>query len=354
MDKQITINISTATILKIIFWGVLIIAIYYLRDVVLVLLTSIVLASFIELILQKMTMYHLNINRTLSVVFIYLLVFAILAGLFYLFVPIFVNEITNLSGTLTALFPSSELLRNLEPQTISGAKEVASEISNNVPVAELVTGVKDFIQSVSGGFFDAIISVFGGFINLALIIIISFYLSIREHGIEAFLGIITPVSYEDYVISLWRRTEKKIALWMQGQFVLGLIVGVLIYLGLTILGVQYSLLLAILAAIFELIPFGLILAAIPALLFAYSDGGLPLTLWVTGLFVIVQQFESHLIQPLVIKKVVGISPLVVVLSILIGAKLAGFWGIILAVPSAVAILEFMEDIERDKVKAKTS
>ncbi len=353
MDKQLTINISTGTILKIIFWGVLVAAIFYLRDVVLVILTAIVLASFIDLIIEKMTQYRLNWNRTLSVVLIYLTVFMLLAGLFYLFVPVFINEITNLSGVLTALLPASQFLYSLEPETILSAKEVVTGITQNVSIAELVSGIKNSIQGISGGFFNAMISVFGGFVNLVLIIIISFYLSIRERGVENFLRIIIPLSYEDYVISLWNRTEKKIALWIQGQFILGLLVGILVFLGLTILGVQYALLLAVLAALFELIPFGLILAAVPAIFFAYTGGGFPLALWVTGLFVIIQQFENHLLQPLVIKKVVGISPLVVVISILVGAKLAGFWGVILAIPAAVAILEFMEDLERDKVKAKT-
>ena len=118
-----------------------------------------------------------------------------------------------------------------------------------------------------------------------------------------------------------------------------------------ILGVKYALLLAILAAVTELIPlFGPILAAIPAILIGFLDGGTTLGLMVLGLYVIIQQFENHLIYPLVVKKVVGVPPLMVIIALLIGAQLAGFLGIIIAVPVAAALMEFVNDIEKDKKK----
>src|SRR3989344_6012958 len=107
-----------------------------------------------------------------------------------------------------------------------------------------------------------------------------------------------------------------------------------------------GLLLALLTAVLELIQFGIILAVIPAIYCGFLDGGLSQALWVGGFYIIVQQFENYLLQPLVIKKIVGISPLVVILSLLIGFQLAGFWGIILGVPMAVAFLEFLDDRER--------
>jgi len=126
---------------------------------------------------------------------------------------------------------------------------------------------------------------------------------------------------------------------------------VLLYLGLTILGVPNALLLAVLAAIFELIPvFGQILAAVPAVAIAFADGGVTGALLVTGLYVVVQQFEAHLIYPVVVKKVVGVPPLLVILSLIVGAKLAGFLGILLSVPMAGAIQEFVADIDRRKTR----
>ncbi len=139
---------------------------------------------------------------------------------------------------------------------------------------------------------------------------------------------------------------------MQGQLVLAVIVGVLLYLGLSILGVEYALLLAVLAAVFELIPvFGQFLAAIPAIAVAFVGGGPSLALLVIGLYLVVQQFEAHLIYPVVVKKVVGVPPLLVILALLVGYELAGFLGILLSVPIAGAVQEFVTDIDLQKTRA---
>ncbi|MBL7045777.1 MAG: AI-2E family transporter, partial [Parcubacteria group bacterium] len=141
----------------------------------------------------------------------------------------------------------------------------------------------------------------------------------------------------------------KIGRWMQGQLILAAIIGVLVYLGLTILGVKHALLLALIAALFELIPvFGPILASIPAIIIGFVDGGATIGLLVVGLYLIIQQFENHLIYPLVVTKVVGVPPLLVILALLIGAQLAGFLGIILSVPVAAAIQEFVKDLQENR------
>ena len=179
-------------------------------------------------------------------------------------------------------------------------------------------------------------------------------MSIKEKGIEGFLRIITPADSEEYVIGLWQRTEHKIGLWIQGQMLLGIIIGVLAYLGLTILGVKYSFVLALMTAFCELIPFGIYIAVIPAVLFSYLSGGVYLSIMSFILYFILHQFENYLIYPLIIKKVIGISSLIVILALLIGAELAGFWGVILAIPSAVCLLEFLDDVEKKKILARNN
>jgi len=183
-----------------------------------------------------------------------------------------------------------------------------------------------------------------------LIVVLSFYLAVQEDGVSNFLKVITPLKNEKYIISLWKRSQKKIGYWMQGQILLGLIVGVLLYLGLTILGVKNALLLSVFAAFFEIIPlFGPVIAAIPAVLLSFADGGLTAGLLVVGLYLIIQQFENHLIYPLVVKKVVGVSPIMVILALVIGYKLAGFLGVLLSVPIAAAITEYFRDVVEGKM-----
>ena len=174
-------------------------------------------------------------------------------------------------------------------------------------------------------------------------------------ALSIFLQIVVPAKDERYVIDLWKRTQKKIGLWMQGQILLQLIVSFLIYIGLLFLGVPHALLLAVFAFVLEIIPvFGMSLAAIPAVLLAILNGGLPLGLFVIGLYLVVQQFEAHLIYPLVVKKIVGVPPLLVIIALIIGAKLAGLIGIILSVPLSVGVMEYLDDVGKRKSEARNS
>lgn len=136
---------------------------------------------------------------------------------------------------------------------------------------------------------------------------------------------------------------------MQGQVLSSLIGGVLAYLGLLILGVPYAFLLALFTAAAMLVPiFGSFIAAFPAMMIGFSTEGATLALLVGGLYLIINQFEAHLIHPLVVNKVVGIPPLLVILALIVGAELAGFLGVLLAIPLAATLREFLTDYDKGK------
>jgi predicted PurR-regulated permease PerM len=350
--KNMHISISTNTLIKILLLGVLVFAVIKLSNTILIILVAIVIASFVESAVKKVKPYIKN--RSLAVFIIYITTISLMVGVLSVFMPVFIEEMSILVSSLSQYIPNSSILNTFQPDTISGAKDVVSSISRNASISDVVKNTQALISSLSGGFMDIFGGAFGGVINFFLIIIISFYLSITEKGVENFLRIITPSDIEEYIIGLWQRTEHKIGLWVQGQMLLGIIIGVLAYLGLTILGVKYSLVLAILTGFCELVPMGIFLAMVPVTIFGYLDGGVTLAVLSFGLYFILHQFENYLIYPLIIKKVIGISPLVVILSLIIGFELAGFLGIILAIPGAVFLLEFLNDLAEKKVLARNN
>ena len=341
------ISISTGTIVRAllvllagyIFWS--------LRDLVLVILTSIVIASFIESAIPFFK--KIKIGRVFSVVIMYVFTIALFAALFYLFAPLLITEIYNFASFISNYAPGINFLNYFNNQTFSGAKDIVSNLSNNgMSIATLLSTSKAFITNLSDGFFTTLSMAFGSIFNVVLIVIISFYLSVQEKGIENFLRIILPIKHEEYVIDLWERTRRKIGLWMKGQMLLGVLIAVLTYLVLSILGIQYALLLAIIAGVMELIPYGILIALIPAVSFSYLSGGMSSALTVLGAYLIIHQFEIYLFSPLIIKKVTGLSPLIIILSVLIGLKLGGFWGLLLSIPGALLFMEIMNDIEKHK------
>src|SRR3990167_9427196 len=345
-----SLSITTGTMVRAALVLLGIFLLWFLRDLILIILTSIIIASFVESAVPHFR--KIKIGRIFGIVLLYAVSILALAGIFYLFAPLLITEVYNFSSALSSYVPGVYFLNYFQNEAFSGAKDIVANLSHNLSFSSLTAVSKAFIENLSGGFFQTLSVAFGSIFNVGMIILISFYLSIQERGIENFLRVILPIKHEDYVVDLWNRSSRKIALWVKGQLLLGLVVGVLIYLTLSLLGVQYALLLAIIAGIMELIPYGILVALIPAISFSYLSGGLGSALMVTGAYLIVHQFEVFLFAPLIIKSVVGLSQLVVILAAVIGFELGGFWGLVLAIPVAVFIMELMSDIEKKKISSK--
>lgn len=345
------ISISTGTMIRAVLVAVGVYLFWFLRDLLMVILTSIIVASFVESTIPLFK--KIRIGRVLGVVIFYVVGLLLFAGLFYLFAPLLITEVYSFATFLSSYIPDFNFLDYFQSKEFSGAKDIVNKLSDNLSVTSLLEVSKSFINNLSSGFLQTLASAFGSIFNFILIIVISFYLSVQEKGIENFLRIILPVSIENYVVDLWERSQKKIAYWIKGQMFLALLVAILTYLVLSILGIQYALLLAIIAGIMELVPYGVILALVPAASFSYISGGLSSALLVAGAYLIIHQFEIFLFTPLVVKRMVGLSPLVVILSVLIGFELAGIWGVVLSIPVAVIVMEIMNDLEKKKTIART-
>ena len=345
-----SISISTGTIIRFFLVALGFFLVWFLRDLFLVLLTAIMLASFVESAIPHFK--KIKIDRVLAVVIVYVLTILFLALLFYLFVPLLITEVYNFSIFLSNYIPDSAIINYFKNDAFGGAKDIINNLSHSLSLTTLLSTSRAFITNLSGGFFQVLTVAFGSIFNVILIVLISFYLSIQEKGIEKFLRIILPIEYEEYAVDLWDRSRRKIALWMKGQLLLGILIAILTYLMLSIMGIQYALLLAIIAGIMELVPYGILVALIPAISFSFLSGGISSALMVTGAYIILHQFEVFLFAPLIIKSVVGLSPLVVILAAVIGFELGGFWGLVLAIPVAVFIMELLSDMEKRKISSK--
>ena len=346
MPNRQIIEISTNTILKILLFLLGIALLYLVRDVLLILLLSIVIASGIDPGVRKLQ--RLRFPRPLAVLVIYIGTIALFGLVFYLIVPPFMSEMRSFAQTFPSALEKTTAYFQAQLSIFTSSAPEYVSISADSLTSRLETFVNNNLVSFFSAGSAVGSSVFGGMVSFVFVVVLSFYFAVQENGIAHFLRIITPQEHEAYVIDLWTRSQHKIGKWLQGQMWLGLLVGILVYAGLTLLGVKYALILALLSAIFELIPiFGPILAAIPGVLFAFIQAPV-LALWAALLYVIVQQMENHLIYPLVVRKAIGVPPLLVIIALLVGGNLAGFIGFVLAVPIAAAVLEYVNDIAKEK------
>lgn len=346
-----TISLSTGTMIRGLLLVLGVILLWVLRDMALIVLTAIVIASFMESAVPYMA--RIGLGRVFGLAVLYVLSLLIFAGLFYLFAPLLITEVYNFSNAISSYVPNVSFLNYFKSEAFSGAKDIVASLGDNFSLTSLNNVSRAFIANLSGGLFQTLTVAFGSIFNVVFIVLISFYLAVQEKGIENFLRLISPLKYEDYVVDLWARSSKKIAFWVRSQMLLALVVGVLIYLMLSLLGVQYALLLALIAGIMEMVPYGTLVALIPAGAVSYFSGGFPAVMMVSLSYLIVHQFEVFLFAPLIIKKVVGLSPIVIILAALIGFELGSVWGVVLSIPVAVIVMEFLSDIEKNKSLART-
>lgn len=344
MDKNIRVSITVGTIATALFVIVIAYVFWLLRDLALLVLSAIIIASAIEP--AVMFFIRWGIARLISVFLVYALVFGSIFSMLYFFFPPIVADATNF------LSAAPKYLDTISASvSLSNIADATSFVSENWTQSFIQTlmSLQSIFTATSGGVLQILITFFGGIFSLVLVIVLSFYFALQDTGVDDFLRLVIPIEHEEYAIDLWKRAQKKIGLWMQGQILLSVIVGVLVYLGLLIIGVPYALLLAVFTAMVEIIPiFGSLMSGVAAVVVGYSDGGIAIAAIVAGLYIVVNQFESNLIYPLIVKKIIGISPLLVIVALIAGYTLAGFVGILLSVPIAAVILEFITDLDNRK------
>ncbi len=334
------VNISTASVFKVILAVLFVLFLYLIRDVLVMVVFAVVIASAINPVVKWMQ--ERGLPRTLAVFLVFIALFLILAGILFIIVRPLAGELQNLSETLPVYFERISL-------TVEEARDTSpayEEILGNVQ--SYLNEFSATLSSLSSNTFAAVARVFGGITTAVVVLVLSFYLSVQERGVALFLRAVTPVKHQSYVLNLWARAQSKMGRWVRGQILLSLSVGILVFIGLTIFGIRFSLLLALLAALFEVIPFvGPIIAAIPAVLLAMLKSPI-VALWTVLVYIIVQQLENAVLAPKIMQHAVGLNPVVVLLAVLIGGKLLGIAGIIIAVPVAAVVVEIIRDIGERK------
>lgn len=320
--------------------GAVAFALWTLRDLALLVLTAIVIASAIEPGVTFFT--RRKFHRVAAVLLMYFLVFGTLFSVIYFFFPPILDDAGNFITVVSQYLGDFSIPG-------AGVPHLAANSSQINSIVDGLLTVRTAFVDPSAGAIKLVSTFFGGIFSFILVVVLSFYFAVQDTGVEEFLKLVTPAKQEKYVVGLWHRAQRKIGLWMQGQLLSSLIGGIIAYLGLLILGIPYALLLAAFTALAMLVPiFGSFISAAPAVAVAFTTGNITLALIVAGLYLIINQFEAHLIHPLVVNKVVGIPPLLVILALIVGGDLAGFLGVVLAIPVAAALRELLSDLARDK------
>lgn len=334
----VQVTVSAMTIIKII--GVLVCAyfVWMIRDVLGILFVALVLASALDPWVDTLERYR--VPRGVSIGLMYLTFLAALGVTVYLVIPPLITQVSDITQSLRTYAPEIDNMYRLF--TNSADTSLSAELQS------IMSNLNTTLANFSSSLFNTVATVFGQLATVIFILVITFYMTIEEDGLKKFVRSLAPVHFQPYLVQKTNRIQAKMGAWFRGQLVLMLIIGVLSFIGLFILQVPYALVLACIAGIGEFIPFlGPVISAVPAIFFAYTDSPWK-AVAVLIMYVVLQQVENHIVAPQVMKKAVGLNPIVVITVMLIGAKVAGIAGILLAVPATTIIWIFVEDIFQQK------
>jgi len=307
------IEISHKTIVFTVAFLALIWLILQIRDILFLLFISFILTAALRPLVDKMEQFR--VPRVVGIIFLYMIVF----GFFGI----------SLAGTIPTLVI----------QTTKLAQQLPVFAARLLPYWQIdLNALTQQIAPIGENLVKVTVGLFSNIITTLTVLVFTFYLLLERKHTEALLTDVMGNGAAAKTISVVEAVEKRLGAWVQGQLFLMFLIGVFVYIGLLLLHVEYALPLALIAGILEIVPIvGPIMAAIPAVLVALAVSPF-LALSVVALYFIVQQIENHIVIPIVMRKSVGLSPVITITALMIGGRLAGMVGAILAVPVVLVLM----------------
>lgn len=329
MNGEKTLDISWGTILKIgiAFFGFYIL--YLIRDIliwfVFALIISVLFNPAIDFLQKR------RVPRAVATLFIFIFVFGILGLLIYLVVPVFISEIQQ----FTKLFP--QYFEKFAPPL----KELGLAAFENFEI--FTQSFQEWLIRASASIFSALAAIFGGIFSTFTIFILAIFLSLEEKGVERAIRVLSPKRQEQEVLNLWKSCQAKVSGWFGARILACLFVGVVSFIALWLFKIDYPFALALFAGVTNIIPIvGPIIAGVITALIAALDSWWKAAL-ILIVFIIIQQIEGNILTPVLTKRFIGLPPALVLISLLIGGKLWGILGALLAIPLAGIVFEFTRD-----------
>lgn len=309
------IEISHRTIIFAVFFLLFLGFLYVVRDIILELFVALLLMTILEPLVGKLS--KIRIPRAISVLVAYILVIGVIGGVIALVVPSLVDQTTSFINALPGYISNIGIKQEWSDQIIGGILATAGNAPSEI--------------------FQFTFSLFNNVLAIVTVLVFAFYMLVAREKLEDQLGFFFGEEKKKELGRVLDRLETRLGGWARGELILMFMIGLGVYVGLRIIGIPFALPLSILSGILEIVPMlGPIISAIPAVLIGVGIS--PITgLGVAALYFLVHQLEGYILVPKVMEKSVGVSPIVTLIALAVGARLAGIVGVIISVPTVITL-----------------
>lgn len=325
--EKVKFEITTTTILKVIIAVFLIWFLFAVKNVLVLFFIVLAIVAAIGPLVDRMSRY---MPRLLSLIILFLFFILILVAIGFLLTPLIISQIHQLSINLPVLVEKFGPFFQQAQSQITNYQEGLFRYSSQI--GQFTSGV----FSTTVGFLSGVVAVF-------TVLVLSFYMLLERDAIKRLVNNFAPMEHQERIFDLIRKITDKMGKWLRGQFLLMLIIGIADFIALAALGVPYAAILAILGGLFEVIPYiGPWLGLLPAFAIAFTISPVK-ALFVLIAYVLIQQLEAQFLAPKIMGKVVGLSPVIIILALLCGAEIMGILGVVVAVPVAAAVSVIIQE-----------
>jgi predicted PurR-regulated permease PerM len=354
--SEVVVHLSMTSVAKatLVVIGLVLLANFLgqIAEIIVVFFVSILFSAALDPTVDMLEKY--KIPRGVSVIGIFIVMLAILGFFISQLVPLMASQIIELAsnlGEIVKKFTEGDTNFILGETLQNFLNDALGSTDSELILQQLTENLESLgaqLQAIAGDTFSAIKKVFDGVLNFVMVLILTFFIIVDEKSVDQFFISLFPSKHGAYIVEKTEAVKSKVGLWLRGQIILMMIMFVMSWVVYSILGLDYALTLAMLAGLGELIPVvGIFLVAIPTLLVAFNSS-LWLLLWTFIAVLIIQQLEGNILVPMVMKKAVGLSPIIVILSMLVGYQILGILGMVIAVPVATTLSIFVLDYSAKK------
>ncbi len=329
--KDVKISIAPHTILSIVATLLILWILYQVRDIALLFLVVLALVVALSPIIRAWEKY---LPRPIAILILYILLFFALVLISALILPPVVSQLSDFLSYLQHNFANSGYTSISAIQRFQDNVNLLLQGQGFQALGQLVTQFRGSLGAV----YNTTLGFLGGIIGLITVFVSSFYLLQDENNIYQMLTSFFPERHHKKIHRIIDGISNKMGSWLRGQLLLMVIVGLADGLALGLLGVPYALLLGLWAGLTEVLPYaGPIIGALPGVILAFASLGLVKGVVAILIYLAVQQIESQFLVPKIMGRALGLSPVTIIFSLLIGGKLLGFIGVVIAIPVAAAL-----------------
>ena len=334
MEVKQTLDISFKSILKIlmVFFGCYLV--YLIKEI----LVWIVFSSIISIVFEPVIslLEKKKIIRPMAALIVYSLFYLFIGLFIYWMMPIFVSEIQQ----FTRLFP--QYFERLSPPLQSIGIEAFESMET------FTLSIQEWMVKASSSIFSAMASIFGGILSTITIFTLAIFLSIEKGEVKEIIRLIIPKEKEKYFFDLWKRCQSRTVAWFGSRVLSSLFISLASYVAFSIFKMKYAFALSSFAGLTDFIPIiGPIFSGIIIALFALMDSWTK-AFFVVIVFTLIQQIEANIVSPISSKKLIGLPAILTLIALLVGGRLWGVLGAILAVPLTGVVYEFLKDLLKKK------